>query len=124
MLLSNSVDGVKGIFRHNLWLHYLPEPGVLASRNHYFIAKSDILFLGRLDCRFLSLMITLVIVCTLPSSVCFTDSHLSHRSSDVVDGRKYFSKHILSSGMVFLLSGVSVLNILNWSTTLLLQYAP
>jgi hypothetical protein len=96
----------------------------MASRNCCFIGKSDIIFLGRLDRRFFSLMMTSVIGCTLPSCVYFTDSHIYHRSSDEVDGRKYVSKHFLSSGMVFLSSTVSVLNISNWSTALLLQYAP
>jgi hypothetical protein len=81
----------------------------MVSSYHYFIAKFDIVFLGRLDHSFLSLMMTSVICYTLPSCVCFMDSHLYHRSSDEGNGRKYVSKHFLSSGMVFLLSGVSVL---------------
>jgi hypothetical protein len=93
----------------------------MASRNRYFIAKSDIMFLGRLDHRFLHLVITSVIGCTLLSWVCFTDYHLCHRSSDEVDGRKYVSNHFLRSGIVFLSSGVSVLNISNWSAALSLQ---
>jgi hypothetical protein len=28
MLLSNHEDDVKGVSRHNLWLHCLPESGV------------------------------------------------------------------------------------------------
>jgi hypothetical protein len=92
----------------------------MASRNQCYIAKSDIVFLGRLECRYLSIMMTSVIGYTLPSWVCFTDSHLCHRSSHELDGRKYVLKH-LGSKIVFLLSGLSVLNILNWFATLLLQ---
>jgi hypothetical protein len=93
----------------------------MASRNHCFIAKSDIVFLGKLERRFLSSIITSVIGYTMLFWDCFTDSHLCHRSSDEVDGKKYILKHFLSSGIVVSWSGVSVLNISNWSATLLLQ---
>jgi hypothetical protein len=92
----------------------------IATRNHCFIAKSDIVFLGRLDCRFVSLIITSIIGCTLLSWVYFTDSHLHHRLSNEVDGRTNVSKYFLRSRIVFLSSDVSVLNIFNWSTALLL----
>jgi hypothetical protein len=93
----------------------------MGSRNHYLIAISDIMFLVRLECSFLSLIMTFVIGYTLPSWVCFTDFHLCYKLFDVVDGRNYFLKHFLSFGIVFLSSGLTVLNILNWTTTLLLQ---
>jgi hypothetical protein len=96
----------------------------MASKNCYFIAKSDIVFFGRLECSFLSLIITSVIGCTLTLWICFKDSHLHPRLSEDVDGRKYISKHFLSSEIVFLSSGMTVLNILNWSAVLLLQYVP
>jgi hypothetical protein len=93
----------------------------MGSRNCCFLAKSDIVSLSRLEYRFLSLIVTSVIGYILLSEISLTDSHLHHRSSNKVDGRKYISKHFLSSGIVFLLSVVSLLDISNCSATLLLQ---
>jgi hypothetical protein len=92
----------------------------MAFRNCYFIAKPDIVFLGRLEYRCLSLIMTIVIGCTLPSWDCFTDFHLCYRLSDEVDGRTYFLIPFSSSGILFLSSGMSVMNLLNWFVILLL----